>query len=103
MKTSFVIGVVLLSLFTVIHANTCDTTGSLESVNVTCITQGICACKNETLEECNSIEHFNFDDDALIESLRNVSTHCQYSCGRQYNAEVYLASAILLTLRVSKK
>ena len=81
MKTSFVIGVVLLSLFTVIHANTCDFAELLGSANVTCITDGVYACTDAVLEACNSTEIFAVDDN-LIELLQNVSTHCQYSCGR---------------------
>ena len=94
MKTSFVIGVVLLSLFTVIHANTCELS---ESADVTCI------AIDAIYEACNTTEVFSVTDgNALIESLQNVSTHYQYSCGR-HNAEVYLASAILLTIKSEQK
>ena len=78
MKTSFVIGAVLLSLFTVIHANTCELS---ESANVTCIADEVNACYDEFYYACNSAELFNVTDidvDALIEFLEAVSTHCQY-------------------------
>ena len=74
MKTSFVIGVVLLSLFTVIHANWCELP---QSANVTCIAEGA-KIRNDTIyEACGTTELFNVTDaDTLIESLEAVSTQC---------------------------
>ena len=74
MKTSFVIGAVLLSLFTVIHANTCELP---DSANVTCIAEKVADQSSVIMDICG-LKPFNFtavdDVNSIVSSLFNVST-----------------------------